>query len=96
VAPVAGYEQWYLDIVETYCPLFKRHGVTEVNLFLEIFYTKQCSFEVFSRQGIAILAQHQVAVPISVYHLSKPRSIELLVDAGWTRAQVKAYVAEAG
>lgn len=90
--PVADYEAWYLQIIETNYLLFQEHGVTEINLFMEVFYTKQCNFEFFTREALAKLGRYRVAVPISVYHLNDEQLIDLLQDAGWSTQQITRYV----
>jgi hypothetical protein len=96
VAPTATYEQWYVDFLDSTHDQLVGAGVTEINLRWDVFYTRQCHFELFTRQQLARLAPYPVALPVSVYQLSEEQMQDLLADAGWNARQIKRYVAAEG
>src|SRR5688572_4443688 len=42
------YENWYVNVIENNNRIFEKYGITEINLFIDVFFTKQCNFEIFS------------------------------------------------
>jgi hypothetical protein len=92
---LAEYENWYIDFVERHKDLIDKNGVTELNLFIDVFYSGgQCNWEIFSREGLKKVGQYGIAIPISFYSLTDDQIVELLKDAKYSEDAIKDFVEE--
>lgn len=64
------YNQWYVDFIENNHSTLKHNGLDKINIFINVFYSGQCNFEIFESQSLSILSKYNVSLPISVFHLS--------------------------
>lgn len=87
---IEQYESWFVEFLEVNQELIKLTGVDEIELFIELFYNKQCNFEIFSRENLSRLAKFNVAIPVSVYGLSDQSLKELLADNGFSAEHIEA------
>jgi hypothetical protein len=87
------YENWYIDFIERYKDLMDANGVTEINLFIDVFYSGgQCNWEIFSRDGLRKIGKHGIAIPISFYSLKDDEIINMLRDAKYSEERIKDFV----
>ena len=78
---VAEYEEWYLSFIDKYKPTLDKHGVTEINLFFDVFDNgSQLNFEILSRDLLKKVGQHSIAIPISVNRLTTEAIIDMLSE----------------
>jgi len=91
---LVDYENWYIDIIKSNISLFEKHEVTEINLFMDVFFTKECNFEIFSRDGLAKIGKFKVAIPISIYKLPEEEIIEMLKEADFTKERIQEFIQE--
>ena len=90
---LADYENWYIDFIERYKELMDKYGVTEINLYIEVFHSGgQCNFEIFSKDALRKIALHGIAVPISFYSLTYNQIVDLLRDAKYSEQMIKDFV----
>jgi hypothetical protein len=87
------YENWYIDFIELHKDLMDKNGVTEINLFIDVFHSGgQCNWEIFSRDGLRKIGRHGIAIPISFYSLTDDQIIDLLRDAKYSEERIKDFV----
>ena len=72
------YNQWYVDFIENNHSTLKHNGLDKINIFINVFYSGQCNFEIFESQSLSILSKYNVSLPISVFHLSNNELKEIL------------------
>lgn len=78
------YNQWYVDFIENNHSTLKHNGLDKINIFINVFYSGQCNFEIFESQSLSILSKYNVSLPISVFHLSNNELKEILNDNGYS------------
>jgi hypothetical protein len=87
------YENWYIDFIERHKALMDKNGVTEINLFIDVFHSGgQCNWEIFSREGLKKIGQYGIAIPISFYSLKDDQLVDLLRDANYSEDKIKDFV----
>ena len=82
------YNQWYVDFIENNHSTLKHNGLDKINIFINVFYSGQCNFEIFESQSLSILSKYNVSLPISVFHLSNNELKEILNDNGYSLKSV--------
>ncbi|KOS06910.1 hypothetical protein AM493_13375 [Flavobacterium akiainvivens] len=85
------YYPWYIDYVRRHIAQFRQQGVTEINLFIELFYngTHQLNLEIFSKEHFAQIAQYGISLPLSVYIVSNEQLIDMMYEAGIPEADIQ-------
>lgn len=74
-----SYEEWFVKLLEENFEVFRKYGAEDIDLFMEIYYSgDQCNFEVFDRKMLKRISNFNVAIPISIYHLSDNEIFQLL------------------
>ncbi|GAB3636168.1 hypothetical protein GCM10027422_17580 [Hymenobacter arcticus] len=70
---VNRYHAWFASFLEVNRGVLVACGANDLRIFMEVFYEKgyQCNLEVFDRETLSSLGKYHVALPISVYTLSK-------------------------
>ena len=48
------YNQWYVDFIENNHSTLKHNGLDKINIFINVFYSGQCNFEIFESQSIPV------------------------------------------
>src|SRR5688572_30573233 len=92
---LTDYENWYIGFIELYKDLMDRNGVTEINLFIDVFHSGgQCNWEIFTRDGLRKIGQYGIAIPISFYSLTDDKIVDLLRDAKYSEDKIKDFVRE--
>jgi hypothetical protein len=66
----------------------KNNGLDRINIFINVFYSGQCNFEIFDSQSMSILSKYNVSLPISVFHLSNNELKEILSDNGYSKNRI--------
>jgi hypothetical protein len=90
---MAEYEEWYLNFIEKYKPVFDKHGVTAINLFFDVFDNGgQLNFEILSRELLKKVGQYEIAIPISVYRLTTEQIVDMLSVTTMSQEKLKQYV----
>ena len=82
------YNQWYVDFIENNHSTLKHNGLDKINIFINVFYSGQCNFEIFESQSLSILSKYNVSLPISVFHLSNNELKEILNDNGYSLKRI--------
>lgn len=82
------YNQWYVDFIENNHSALKHNGLDKINIFINVFYSGQCNFEIFESQSLSILSKYNVSLPISVFHLSNNELKEILNDNGYSLKRI--------
>ncbi len=90
------YEKWYVEFIEKYHETFLKHGVQEINLFIDAFYSLQCNFEIFDKALLRRITKYDISIPVSVVQLSSGEIREIMIDAGFDLEKVNTYVEENG
>jgi hypothetical protein len=90
---LTDYENWYIDFIELHKDLMDRSGVTEINLFIDVFHSGgQCNWEIFSRDGLKKIGRHGIAIPISFCSLIDSQIIDMLRDANYSEDKIKDFI----
>lgn len=82
------YNQWYVDFIEKNHTILKYNGLDKINIFINVFYSGQCNFEIFDSKHLAILSKHDVSLPISIFRLSHNELKEILTDNGYSKDDI--------
>lgn len=85
-----SYEKWYVNFIRNNYTTFKRYGVKEMNIFINVFYSGQCNFEIFDKKLLALLSQYKISLPISIYALSNKELKEILKEKGCSDKRISA------
>ena len=56
------YNQWYVDFIENNHSTLKHNGLDKINIFINVFYSGQCNFEIFESQSLSILSKYNVSL----------------------------------
>lgn len=90
---MTDYENWYFDFIDKNKTLLDKNGTTEISLYIEVFDDGgQLNFEIFSRELLKKVGQHNIAIPISYYRLTTKQIIEMLEETEISREKLKEYV----
>ncbi|KAB5264412.1 hypothetical protein F9959_03775 [Bacteroides stercoris] len=82
------YNQWYVNFIDKNYSALKNNGLDRINIFINVFYSGQCNFEIFDSQSMSILSKYNVSLPISVFHLSNNELKEILSDNGYSKNRI--------
>ena len=88
------YENWYIEFLECNFDSIKAYGGEELSLLFEVFYNKQCNFEIFNKVLLNTLAKYDVSIPVSVYNISNDRIVDILYDAGYNKETINRIIEE--
>ena len=88
------YERWYVNFINKYYQTIKECGGTKLDLFLDVFFNGQCNLEIFDRTMLSKLSVFDVAIPISIYHLTSEQIEDILLDAGYDSTIIKDFIEE--
>jgi hypothetical protein len=83
------YHEWYIDFIEKYYHLFIEEGAEQINVLYDVFYSTQCNFEIFNSTLLNRLNKYHVSIPVSVYKISNDKIVEILSDAGYSKAEIE-------
>ena len=87
------YEEWYFSFIDKYKPVFDKYGVTEINLFFDVFDNGgQLNFEILSRELLKKVGQYGIAIPISVYRLTTEQIVDMLSETNMSQEKLRQYV----
>jgi hypothetical protein len=90
---MTDYENWYFDFIDNNKILLDKNGATEISLYIEVFDDGgQLNFEIFSRELLKKVGQHNIAIPISYYRLTTEQIIEMLGETEISKEKLKEYV----
>lgn len=75
-----GYDQWYVDFVEKNHEIFLNCGVDDITIFIEVFALEngQCNVEILYQQEVKSLTEYDVALPVSIYSLTREEMDQLI------------------
>lgn len=82
------YQEWYVSIIEKYYKYFTLYGATEVNIFYDVFYSKQCNFEIMSDNLMKRLGEYSLSYPISVYKVNDIELKDMLFETGRSKNDI--------
>ena len=69
--PDEDYEKLFIDFfIKNYQNLIES-GAENFEIYMEIYYSDQCNFEIFNNKYLKILSKYNVNLPISVYHIKE-------------------------
>ncbi len=83
------YQKWYIDFLVNNHKTMMDVGVEEIRFFIEIFYTKQCNFEIFNKEDLKVISNYNVSLPLSVYNVSDHEIIDMLVENNFSEERIK-------
>jgi hypothetical protein len=87
------YENWYFDFIDKNKSIFDQQGVTEINLFIDVFDNGgQLNFEIFSRELLKKVGLYNIAIPISYYRLTTEQIVDMLMETNITQEKLQQYV----
>lgn len=74
-----NYEEWFVELLEENFEVFHKYGAEDIDLFIEVYYSDdQCNFEIFNKAMLKRMGNFNVAIPVSVYHISEKEILNLL------------------
>lgn len=82
------YENWFGDFLGINHQNILEAGVDDIRLFTDVFYTKQCNFEIFSKETLKKLTEFNIAIPISVYSVTNDEIASILIDGGYSQKAI--------
>jgi len=82
------YQNWYVDLISNYYEIFKQYGATNTNLFLDVFYSNQCTFEIMSKTLMKKLGKFELSYPISVYKIDDSKIKKALIKSGRSKEDI--------
>jgi hypothetical protein len=89
------YEAWYINFLNDHRDLIRQQGVSSIELFIEFFHDDgQLNTEVLSRDAMKIIAEFNIALPLSYYRVRREALIEMLSETDLSPEQIAAYVAQ--
>ena len=80
---LTDYKEWYVKFIEDNYQILINSGVEDISLFLDVFYSDQCNFEIFNNTQLKKLSLFNISLPISVYKLSLVKLRDILVKVGY-------------
>lgn len=87
------YVNWYFDFLSKNTTLLNKYGVTEINMFTDVFHVGgQLNLEIFSRDQLKIVGQYGIALPLSYYKLAKNEILELLHETNLSKDKITAFI----
>ena len=75
---IMDYDNWFVNFIEKNKQLLIDEGVEEFEIFIEVYFSGQCNFEIFDRENLSKLSKSKVALPISVYSMTVEEMGDLL------------------
>lgn len=82
---------WYVEFVEKYYDLFILNKAEDIRLSYDVYYTKQCNFEILNLQLLNRLMGYKISIPVSTYQISELQMKELLLKNGMNEVQYNLY-----
>lgn len=87
------YEKWYFDFIDKYEYEIKKHNVSEINFFIDIFHSNgQLNTEIFSRDKLKKIAKYDIAIPFSYYKITKEQIIDMLNETDYSKDKLDMYI----
>lgn len=65
--PDVNYEIEFVNFFEENFHLLNEKGADDFSIFMDIYYSDQCNFEIFNKDLLNKLAKYNVSLPISVF-----------------------------
>jgi hypothetical protein len=88
------YENWYIEFLECNFNSIKACGGEDLSIGFEIFYNKQCNFEIFNKEILKRLAIFNVSIPVSVYNISSEHILDIIYDSGYDKETIAEIIEE--
>ena len=63
------YENYFLFLIQNNIETLKSFGATDFDLFIDVYYSDQCNFEILNPKFFYYLNNYKIRLPISVYHI---------------------------
>lgn len=82
---IRKYEEDFIEFIKDNHILFIENGATEIEIFIEIYYDGgQCNFEIFNRELLKQIGDFEVALPVSIYPLTKEEIQQWKSEISWS------------
>ena len=82
---IRKYEEDFIEFIKDNHILFIENGATEIEIFIEIYYDGgQCNFEIFNRELLKQIGDFEVALPVSIYALTKEEIQQWKSEISWS------------
>lgn len=69
--PDDSYEELFVEFFRKNYSILKESGADNFSIFIDIYYSDQCNFEIFNKKYLKELSQFDISLPISVYHIDE-------------------------
>ena len=83
------YYLWHINFIENYYISFQINGVEEINVFIKVYYSKECNIEIFDNQLIKRLAEYNVSIPLSAHKMTNEQIKIFLISNGYSPLMIE-------
>lgn len=83
-----SYNHWYVDFITRNYDSLTKIGLGRVNLFLNVFFSGQCNFELFDKESLSELSKYGISLPISVFNLPTEELKDILKENGYSEERI--------
>ena len=83
-----SYNQWYVDFISRNYDSLTKIGLERVNLFLNVFFSGQCNFEIFDKNSLSELSKYGISLPISIFNLPNEELKDILKENGYSKERI--------
>lgn len=63
------YELEFVNFFHNNYFTLKNNGADKFSIFMEIYYSDQCNFEIFDSKLLTSLSKYEISFPVSVYYV---------------------------
>lgn len=89
------YEKWYIDFLYRNKERILSHPIENVNLYIEVFTDGgQLNFNVFSNAALKVIADNDISIPVSVYHIKTKQLKKMLFKANFSKKKIKQLISQ--
>ncbi len=83
-----SYNHWYVDFIKNNYDSLTKIGLEKANIFINVFFSGQCNFEIFDNASLSELARYGLSLPISVFNLANDELIDIMKENGYSEERV--------
>ncbi len=82
------YNQWYVGFISRNYESLRNIGLESANIFINVFFSGQCNFEIFDSTSLAELSKYAISLPISVFNLPDDELKDMLKENRYSKDRI--------
>ena len=82
------YNQWYVGFISRNYESLRNIGLESANIFINVFFSGQCNFEIFDSTSLAELSKYAISLPVSVFNLPDDELKDILKENGYSEDRI--------